>query len=553
MVLGAVLLGLAGADAVIALAEPPESEAVARAATAPQPERVPRGWRSPRGIGGIKAATASAAALLLAIGAGSVARGRRIHESRAYLGGLATLGILGALCWWNLFQFHYPGFAHPSETFHYYIGAKYFPELGYDNLYACTAVADAEAGLDAPRPMRDLRSNALITSAEVLAQPERCKQAFTPARWAAFRTDIDRLRSSVAPRRWLRSQQDHGYNATPAWGIAGRLLTSTGPVTEGQLRALRSIDTGLLLALGLGIVWAFGWQVAAIAAVFFGCNYVAPFGWTGGGLLRQDWLAATGLALCALRKEWFATGGALLAFATLLRLFPGLVVVGALLGILGRWVGTRRLTLMPGERRFLAGGLVATALLLPASAALHGGFGSWQDFAQNSRTHLSTPLANHLGLRSVLSHDPSLSGEQARDPALDDPMARWKQGRTERFGSQRLFFAALVLGFAGLVARAGAGQPLWLGAALGVALIPIAAELTGYYWAVLLALAVLTERFRDIGAGLCAVAALGWGVAQIWHWTDEIHVWISVVTVAFCLYVVLRVTPRPPRTRPAQS
>ena len=64
---------------------------------------------------------------------------------------------------------------------------------------------------------------------------------------------------------------------------------------------------------------------------------------------------------------------------------------------------------------------------------------------------------------------------------------------------------------------------------------------------------MLAERFRDIGAGLCALAAAGWGVAQIWHWTDEIHVWTSVATVAFCVYVVLRATPRTPRPEPAQS
>ena len=54
--------------------------------------------------------------------------------ARAWDVGLALLGLAGALCWSNLGQFNFPGFGHPSETFHYYLGAKYFPELGYTRL-----------------------------------------------------------------------------------------------------------------------------------------------------------------------------------------------------------------------------------------------------------------------------------------------------------------------------------------------------------------------------------------------------------------------------------
>ena len=77
-------------------------------------------------------------------------------------------------------------------------------------------------------------------------------------------------------------------------------------------------------------------------------------------------------------------------------------------------------------------------------------------------------------------------------------------------------------------------------------MVPIGAELTGYYWALLLALAFLMERHAVIGAALCGLAALGWLVGNTWHWTDQIHVWLSVLTVAFCVFCVLLVTPRRP-------
>ncbi len=513
---------------------------------------------TPLGMLNIKAVIAVAATLLLAASwlmqrTGRGAVGRR---PRDWL--LAALGLFGALCWWNLGQFHFPGFPHVSDITHYYLGAKYFPELDYTRLYACVAVADQEDGLRGPaleRPMRDLATNTRITSAAALDSPERCKRHFSPQRWAGFRHDVRFLRAQVDWRTWNRFQIDHGYNATPTWGVLGRALTSLGPATVTQLRALLLVDTALLLAMWSAVVWGFGWRIACVAAVFWGTHYASPFEWTGGGLLRQDWLAATVIGIALLRRERPAAAGFLLAYATLLRLFPGLVVLGVALGAAGGMLRARHFTLAREQRRFVAGGLLALAVLLPLSALATGGFGSWRAFSDNSRVLLSTPAPNHMGLRTVLSYDPAVRPEQARDPSLADPHAAWKQSRRERFEQRRWIFAALVAGFMLLVARAGAGQPLWLGAVLGVTLIPVAGELAGYYWSVLLALAFAADRKPLMGVALCALAAFGHAVADVWHWADQIHVWLSVLSVAFCVFTVLLLTPRqnPPESTASAS
>ena len=510
---------------------------------APDPVPLPRGLLSPRGVGGVKAAVAVVATLWLVWGLW-LERARRADAWRRTRDlGLVALGVAGGVCWLNLFQFHYPGFGHPSDTFHYYLGAKYFPEMGYTRLYQCTAVADAEAGLADVRPVRDLETNRLETSAAILADPARCTRHFTPERWVAFRRDVDFLRSRVPERRWLRFQQDHGYNATPAWGMLGSLLTSTGPASNTQLALLRAIDPLLLLTTGLAIALAFGWRVACVAAIYFGTNYAAPYGWTGGSLLRYDWLAASVIGICLLRRDRPASGGALLMLASLLRLFPALILVGAALGIGGRWLAERRLSLSGFEKRAALGAISAGLILLPLSGWLAGP-DSWSEFVRNSRVHLSTPLANHVGLRTVLSYDPAQRSAIARDPDLADPMAPWKQARRERFQSHAALFWVLAIGFGVLIARAAARQPTWVGAALGVAWIPVAVELTGYYWAVLAALALLSVRHAAMAAALCALSAASWAVASVWHWTDEIHVWLSVLGVAFSVFTVLLLTPR---------
>ena len=51
--------------------------------------------------------------------------------------------------WWNLGHFHFDHYIHIWEHYHYYMGAKYGPELRYARLYECTAAADVQDGLRA--------------------------------------------------------------------------------------------------------------------------------------------------------------------------------------------------------------------------------------------------------------------------------------------------------------------------------------------------------------------------------------------------------------------
>ena len=54
-------------------------------------------------------------------------------------------------CYFNFGLFHFRNYIHSWDTFHYYVGSKYFKELSYDRLYECIAVADSRgAGAAAP-------------------------------------------------------------------------------------------------------------------------------------------------------------------------------------------------------------------------------------------------------------------------------------------------------------------------------------------------------------------------------------------------------------------
>jgi hypothetical protein len=96
-----------------------------------------------------------------------------------------------------------------------------------------------------------------------------------------------------------------------------------------------------------------------------------------------------------------------------------------------------------------------------------------------------------------------------------------------------------VAGFVLLLAAAVRGQPEWVAVVLGVGLIPIAAELTCYYSAILAAFALLWNRHPAVGAALVGLSALGWLLAERFLFYDEIFTWISLATVGFVLFATL--------------
>ena len=68
---------------------------------------------------------------------------------------------------------------------------------------------------------------------------------------------------------------------------------------------------------------------------------------------------------------------------------------------------------------------------------------------------------------------------------------------------------------------------------LGVGLVTMAAELTCYYSAGLLAFGLLWPRRPSIGIALCALSAAGWWIAGSGREWDEVFTGISLASVAF--------------------
>jgi hypothetical protein len=504
----------------------------------------PPGWGLAETLFAAKLATAAGAVAVLLAGVWLRRTGRDATLRRTRDALLLGLGLAGWLGWWNFFAFDAWHWVHPHDGFHYFVGAKYFRELGYTEIYACTLAADLDAGVDplagsAPHRIRDLRTNDLVRVEDALPSAAACRARFTPERWRAFGDDVAWFRGLGTPSEWATIRADHGFNGSPVWLIAGSWLTNAVPSAAEGFGALARIDYGLLLATWIGVTLAFGWRVACIAAVFWGTNGFAVFDWTGGSVLRQDWLAALVLGLASLRRQRFALAGALLTTSTLLRIFPGLVVAAvagkAALDAL-RARPLRLLGLSREHRRFAAGCIVALALLTPL-ATWRAGPDVWAGFAQNSRKLLATPLLNQMGLRAAAVYEPGTRARVMEDPQAADPFARWKRAQQEQLAQRWWIVAALGALYLALLVRALRRLEDGSAAALATGAVAIATQLTCYYHVALIGLAFLSARRELAGAALCALA----GVTQ-WIWSrnpysDVPFVWMSAAEVLTVFFV----------------
>ena len=423
---------------------------------------------------------------------------------------LGTMGVLAFLSFFNFGFWHFPGFVHGWDTFHYYIGSKYFKEMHYERLYECVATADSEEpGLRRRvelRKITNLRTNAVEKTDDILAHPERCKQHFTDTRWESFKNDLRYFRTLEGPRRWDDAQCDHGFNGTPVWAILGSALANLAPASRLDVLVLDSIDVVMITAMALLMWWAFGWRAVSVALLVLATNFPSRWDWIGGSFLRFDWLFWMGVGVCLMKKDWPFWAGAALAYAALLRIFPGFLFVAPLIALGTHYVKTRQ-----WDRRFLRlimGAAVAVAVLVPVSFATSGGPGVYPEFLRNTAKHSETPLTNLMGLRTVVAFRPAETAGRLNTPSMVDQWSRWKQAHLKAFHEALPLYVSLVFCYLVLIGLAIRKVEPWVTVLLSATVISFGSELTGYYYAFLIIPALLYAVVPRAGEWLLWLTAL---------------------------------------------
>jgi len=514
-----------------------------------------------------------------------VARGisLRTEELRARLwwerGALVWVIVACAAAWVNFGVFHSARIVHYWDTFHYYVGSKYFEENEYERLYECVLVADyedrGEADLE-KRKIRDLVDNRLhyVSKDDVLRYQKRCAAHFSAERWEAFRQDARSFRAVMGSGWWRDMLMDHGYNASPISNMVASVLTNIGweeQVPESPSDGLRPdalkefrvrilaysmIDLALYAGAFALILWAFGLRSCALAVLVWGTGYPWGYFWTGGSFARVPWFFMAVAAVCLLKRGFPLLSGFALSWSALLRLFPAALAGGLIAALVDRFIRRKKITrpwLDATDKRFIAGGVLGVVVLCSASIVANG-WDAHPQFLSNTLKHAETPLTNHMGLPTVLSYKPSTVGRFTKDSSLEDPWAKWKQARKQTKHDRRWLHGLLLLGMFVLLALVGRRLAGWAVLAGSAILIIGFFELTCYYYSFVVLMAPLAiERLRYTVA-MISMVIVGLILQFFIGWYDEQYIWETVAVLIALIYILVDLAQYPlPESSPASA
>jgi len=353
------------------------------------------GWTF--GVGG------AALALAASVAAAAIAR-RGIPGLTTATLALLLLVPTSMAAWTNFGRFWGTWTVHYHDSMHYFLGAKYAPELGYTRLYRCVAIADLEEGhwpVPTVRMIRDLRSNVVVPVADALRDPSLCKGHFSRPRWRAFRRDVAFFQSRITPSGWTDVLLDHGYNATPAWTWSGRnLALRDRPASQRLLAALAHCDELVFAALAPLALWSFGVEAGVLALLIFSLGAPWVSSWVAGSIGRAPWLVLMVASLGLMRRGRSVGAGISLGLAIALQAFPVCLLVGPSSAVVSALA--RRRPVPRDDARIVLFALLSAAALLGA-AALSLGTQAFAEFAHNTAKHAGTLGVNRLGLRAVIA------------------------------------------------------------------------------------------------------------------------------------------------------
>ena len=473
---------------------------------------------------------------------------------RMRVGLLLLLALAAVASYYDFFQPRPGAGFRDTDVYHYYMGSKYFSEVGYFDLYHCTILALTDSGVESrfelPK-IRDQRTLRMHTPETALAAARQCRKQFSDDRWLAFAKDIDWFDKKFQADRWRILLLDHGYNPSPVWNAIGGAITSRVPLGSAAFKWLIHADRWLMLGAFALIVWAFGLEAAALSAVVWGTGHHWSYAWIGDSLLRNLWLFAVIAGLCCLkqRKEFLA--GGLLSLASLLRVFPAIFVLGFAVGCGSK--AHRETDWKPAARRF-AFGVAGAGLLLLLCAAVSSEWGAtaFLEFYEKISVFTDKKSLNKLGLssliwRAIMMGTGHLATGADGNVSLSLYAPAWLPF-VIRGVQLSIVVPALFLFW-----RAASRTQAWESSALGFALIPLLSDPANYYFGFVICAALLATRRPRLQVYLLASAVL-WIANGLWFYRlSEEYLGAGIIAVWLPLAVLYEMSRESKASGPGQT
>lgn len=455
---------------------------------------------------------------------------------------MISIAFAAAAGWCNFFQFHFGTLIHRHEFFHYYLGSKYSPELGYTKLYECTVVADKEDSFLLPietRVVRNLENNTIETASRILLSPEACTSRFSKERWSSFKTDLKWFREALTRDEYFRALKDHGYNATPIWNFNGYLLSNLAPASTGFLYALGLMDGVILTAAFIFAGLTFGLPAMFASLLFFSSNFIASFAWTGAAFLRADWVAAALIGVSLLKREHWRLGGLVLVFAGLTRVFPFALLGGVFLREVALFA--KRRAISPEFIKISQGAALGALVLIGLSTIPSSGFKNWEEFIANTKKHFHTLSTNVMGLKIIVGFSPSERTFNLEDTSLNDPFELWKKKWNERIKARGYILLLSQAALLAFIVIAAIKLPPWGASVVGICLV-LFINLSNYDYYALAPFGLLTSIVPIVGFLIGLLAWTSWAIPTMFQAMDEVYFASSILVLVFIVAALTCIT-----------
>jgi hypothetical protein len=408
---------------------------------------------------------------------------------------------------------------HVHDIYHYYIGTKYFKEVGYSGLYEATVIADHEddpSGFNREAYIRDLRDNANLRKRwSVLLERERIVAPFSEERWREFRGDLDLFRA-YHPPIWHSSRihTDHGYNGTPLTTAVLGLIGNYQPMELAAfIKIIKWLDLYLLLLVTAVIGRFQGWRRALTFAFFWLVNPFNDYDLVGGAYLRYNYFFTLTLAILFFQERKLAWSGFFFAVSSLFRIFPFFFFSGLLAYHL---ISRDRKSLLEGNRRLYLSFLLTLILTIGATCFVKTPKGEIGWIAFYQRMGPSTPFhaINLIGLkypfsysyeRSVYSNQPDLLKTAAGVTQQND---YWIEEVPKTFDQRKGWYLLSALSLLALaiffLSRVAEEETFFLGILLSFVLLVVGQ----YYYCMLSLVPVIFRKDQRISIALGAFMML---------------------------------------------
>jgi hypothetical protein len=340
------------------------------------------------------------------------------------------LAILAVFAWTNAAHFYYktwiqPGepvvryVVHTHEQFHFYLGAKYFPEIGYGDLYYATnqVLQEQKIFISPDTLIRDPLTFTVSTidNPDTIEKSIQAKQRFSESRWQTFSADVYQYfvgEGGSAQRIFI----DHGNTGSPAWSMLPWALSQLTDLNLGTFGWFALLDIVLLIVSFWAVFRTFGVKAGALALVVFAV-FPYSFDFTFGSLLRFDWLAAVLLGICALQQKHYRWAGIALAYAIASKVFPVIFLIGTI-----PWLASQiKQRQIKPVKQFVGAGVLCLVCLVGLSSALFG-IGSWRQYSERIATASQKDNYNYsysmtVGIQNIVISGPIAVINQGLAPA----------------------------------------------------------------------------------------------------------------------------------------